>query len=388
MTVLRDSERGAIGLAERILALLDEGRFSATYKFAVLAGLMDLCMENTTRHGAAPDVVTTRQAAAKIIELYWPQTATYEVGANHRMAVLRQGGNTDDEQAEIVSRIASFRAALSADPFCPIERARRSAPEEWRQLLDFVEWKLIEYPLPRVQRVGKARDEFLYSIGWDENIKKSTITRYQLDDPGEFDNRIHLQPGVGDALVRLHGLLRPLLHRKWAQKIAELNRLDEARLESFLFGVERVSLEPVRDDLVALHEGRCFYCDDRLGAAAGRRVQIDHFVPWARHPDNAVENLVPAHERCNSQKRDFLAATDHVRRWRDRVDRCTGDLRLIAERARFEHNPERVLSVARGIYVRLPTGAQLWVRGDQFEPAETQCIDGLFDSGPSPALAG
>ena len=49
----RDTERDAIGLAERILAVLDEGRFSATYKFAVLSGLMDLCLENTTREGSA-----------------------------------------------------------------------------------------------------------------------------------------------------------------------------------------------------------------------------------------------------------------------------------------------------------------------------------------------
>jgi hypothetical protein len=33
-------ERGAIRFAEKVLALLDEGQFTATYKYAVLLGLL------------------------------------------------------------------------------------------------------------------------------------------------------------------------------------------------------------------------------------------------------------------------------------------------------------------------------------------------------------
>ena len=46
---------GVIGFAEKMLGLLDEGRFTATYKYAVLLGLMDLCIENTTPSGALTD---------------------------------------------------------------------------------------------------------------------------------------------------------------------------------------------------------------------------------------------------------------------------------------------------------------------------------------------
>ena len=35
----------AIRFAERVLELLDDGRYTATYKYAVLLGLMDLCLE-------------------------------------------------------------------------------------------------------------------------------------------------------------------------------------------------------------------------------------------------------------------------------------------------------------------------------------------------------
>ena len=38
-------DRAAIGLAEKVLAILDEGDFAATYKYALLLGLIDVCLE-------------------------------------------------------------------------------------------------------------------------------------------------------------------------------------------------------------------------------------------------------------------------------------------------------------------------------------------------------
>jgi hypothetical protein len=35
---------------------------------------------------------------------------------------------------------------------------------------------------------------------------------------------------------------------------------------------------------------------------------VDHFIPWSRHADDGLDNLVAADARCNGQKRDFLAA--------------------------------------------------------------------------------
>lgn len=66
------NESGAIDFADNLLELLDEARYTATYKFALLIALMDLCLEQTQRSGAPPHSVTTRQLADKIVELYWP----------------------------------------------------------------------------------------------------------------------------------------------------------------------------------------------------------------------------------------------------------------------------------------------------------------------------
>ena len=73
---------GAIEFAEKVLELLDEGRYTATYKFSVLLALIDLCLEHTERSGAPPDLVTTRQLADKLVELYWPHTNAFAGSAS------------------------------------------------------------------------------------------------------------------------------------------------------------------------------------------------------------------------------------------------------------------------------------------------------------------
>ena len=70
-------ERGAIGFAEKVLELLEDGRFTATYKYAVLLALMDVCLERTEASGAPPRHGHDRQLAEKVVELYWPHTMPF-----------------------------------------------------------------------------------------------------------------------------------------------------------------------------------------------------------------------------------------------------------------------------------------------------------------------
>ncbi len=178
--------------------------------------------------------------------------------------------------------------------------------------------------------------------------------------------------------MQLNGLLRPLIHRQWAAMVASLNRLEEARLERFLFGAERVPTDAVRPGLREIQDDRCFYCEGRLSDAAGRRAEVDHFVPWARYPNNAIENLVVSHERCNGYKRDFLAAAQHVAAWRARVEPgsdVAGELVQLAEDTAWERAPERSLSVARAIYLRLPDGYRLWLRAREFAELDRRALE-------------
>jgi 5-methylcytosine-specific restriction endonuclease McrA len=353
----------AIGFGEQVLALLDQGRFTATYKYAVLLALIDACLEGVDADGRAPTSVHPATLASRVVELYWPHTTPYGDPAGDEAVVLRQnrGG-----QAEIVALVRAFREATDPSGRAPLARARHLDPTGYRRLVADVTWKLAQMPLPRLQRFGNAEVRFLYDLSWDERISRGRF------EGGEVDPLLHLRPGVGEHLVRLAGLLRPLIQRQWAQQVVDLNRVlvpalaEQGDLDGFLFGASRIALEPVRGDLRDLQDGDCFYCRDRLRGSA----DVDHFLPWSRHPDDGIHNLVAAHPACNNRKRDFLAADEHVAAWSERFRRpdLVAALEGIAVSRRWAAQPERTLSVARAVYLRLPEDARLWRLGEEFVP--------------------
>lgn len=106
--------RGPIAFAERVLGLLDEARYTATYKYAVLLGLVDLCLEGASETGEPPAILTTRQLAERVVEIYWPHTMPFVQAGS--ASVFRQNVRG---QAEILSDIAAFRSRHAPDPSAP-----------------------------------------------------------------------------------------------------------------------------------------------------------------------------------------------------------------------------------------------------------------------------
>ena len=366
------SEDDAIAFAEKLFALLDETKYTATYKLAVLLGLMDFCLENTSKAGSPPDILTTRQLAEKITEIYWPHTLPF--GPTRNGAVLRQASGG---QAEILSYIEQFRFLLQ-DGYLPLIRARVNNGRAYLKLLDQVEWKLIEMPLPRLQTIGTSADPFIYQINWDRTVLYRDVIRYQKG-LGGFDNRILLKPRVGEFLVRLNGLLRPLIQRRWAAMVAALNRQEDSRLEEFLFGVERLALSLVRSPLLEIQDGRCFYCQGRIREP--KESHVDHFIPWSRYQENGLCNLVVADAKCNGNKSDFLAAVDHVEQWLGRFrtgSSIASNLEAMSNRINWDLSSRRTLSVARAIYLRTRSDTKLWRLGREFVNAEPARLSQLL----------
>lgn len=363
-------DRGAIAFAEKLLTVLGEGRFTATYKYAVILAFMDLCLEYSTRAGAAPESVTTRQLAEKVLELYWPHAMPFR-----GQRVLRQNAGS---QAAILSSIVRFREGQGAQAVSTLLHARSQAPEAVARLTREIEWILVKMPLPKLQRVGRELMPFFYEIRWDDEVSEAALRG------SDFDNLIRFAPGASDYLVRLAGLLRPLVQREWAALVARLNDdlVGEPELEEFLFGASRVALVAVRGDLRELQDGLCFYCAEPLRD----RADVDHFIPWARYPDDGLENLVVAHSGCNGAKSDHLAAADHVARWVARAVAHATDLATIASRHTWDRHPEKNLAVARAIYLRLPEDARLWRLADEFVPLDRDRLREAFAAGAPGAV--
>lgn len=353
-----DDQLGAIRFAERVLQLLDDGRYTATYKYAVLLGLMDLCLEQTQSSGAPPTMVTTAQLAEKVVELYWSHTLPFS--GQRGSLVLRQnkGG-----QAEIVTLVMRFRERHAPDATTPRWEARLHAREAYARLVRAVEWKLIEMPLPRLQVMGTVHVPVIYEIGWDASIRQRDVAEYQRGQGGSFSNAITFLPGVGEYLLQLNTLLRPLVQRLWADMVARVNGLEESQLDEYLFGATRTPTVRVRRGLWDWQQGRCFYCAERIKEPDA--AHVDHFIPWVRYPDDSLDNLVLADVRCNLHKKASLAATEHLVRWVRRLDPAQGDYAVAADLARtleWQREPSKNLGVARGIYRRLAPDARLWLR--------------------------
>ena len=89
----------------RIQRLLNEGAFTATYKYALLLALADIAVESGDDTGEVL-VIPISRIAEKYIGYYWQHTAPYVPESGGSSIILRQ--NTD-RQAAIVTAIAEAR---------------------------------------------------------------------------------------------------------------------------------------------------------------------------------------------------------------------------------------------------------------------------------------
>lgn len=125
-------------------------------------------------------------------------------------------------------------------------------------------------------------------------------------------------------------------------------------------------------------QGRdCFYCAGRLTT----RCAVDHYLPWSRHPDNTIDNLVAAHPACNNAKSASLAGLEHLRHWLARFQPGDPACTALAQAASgWPRRSDRVLSTARATYLWLPDGTRLWQHGTSYEQLDTATVRTLFAS--------
>lgn len=345
-------------IAERLLQVIDEGRRTATYKLALLRALMDACAANVDAHGHAPAELHTRVVAEHVLRLYLPQARLY-LGVTGDPLQLRQISNP---RSEMLGAILGLHIEAELTGSRTYQQIRDRLPDRLEDCLDEVEWTFARYPVRRLQVIGTQNRPFLYDVDWAESVSLK-----QLHASG--GGLIRFRNGAADDLLRLAPLLRPLIELHWTRMVAQLNDIDvESELiHAHLFGSERVAFPPaLRAGLADLQGGKCFYC----GQTFGRRTEVDHFVPWSRWPNDAIENLVLA-DTCNGHKRDHLAAALHVERWALRLADDHADLSAIAELTKWESNAGRTLAVARSTYAHLPTGTPLWVRPGEFTQSDS-----------------
>ncbi len=337
-------------LIERLLRVVDEGRRTATYKLALLLALIDNC----AYHPGA-DEIATRAIAARVVELYYPQSRQYAAndGVTHELRQISMKASSP------LRHVLALRIAAEAAGCRTVADTARRLPDRYAGTLDAVEDTFVRYPIPLLQVVGTTVVPFLYDLDWSEGTAIRTLRRHGRD-------RIRLRPGVGERLVQLGPLLRPLIELHWTRDVARWSGVatEDDHLRAHLFGATRITFPAaLRDGLAELQGGRCFYCS----APLPRTPELDHFLPWSRWPNDAVENLVAA-DRCNGFKSDHLVAGVHLARWIERLAH-PAPLHDLAAATRWDTDPARSGALVRSTYGLLPNGTPLWRRQRDFEPA-------------------
>lgn len=329
----------------KIQRLLGEGRFVASYKFALLQALADLSVEKGDDSGK-PLRLTTSDIAEKFIQYYWRQTLPLAVPNFDETLILKQ--NTG-QQAAVVNKVARVREAVNGSL-----AGAMGNPKLWKPLVSEVAEVVRVMPLWKLQTIGQEVDDFLYpntGIG----------------------SEIELRPGVAYCLRQFHALIQDLIQGGWVRFIRSIstnqNILGETvELREFLFGSERENLNIYRGFLKEIQSGNCFYCRDRIPGAG----DVDHFIPWVKYPVDLGHNFVLAHPKCNRHKRDYLAAEHHLQNWFERNEKFYDDLSQFFDEKGIISNLSASNQITYWAYEQATNAkAHVWVQGKETKPIGT-----------------
>lgn len=327
-------------LGQRVVAILETGRRTATYKLATLMALLDFCIEHLPDDPTDTLRVPIPDLAHRVLEIYWRQVRPFEG---------RELKQSTQPRERIPNAAKGFREAAGRS--ATVDLAILRAPSAYRAAIDDIALCLAQQPLHRLQRLpGTAKGEaFLY----DDSFLHDQISRRSLREHGDA---ITLKPGVAYGLARLAGLLKPALEIMWVEDVRRMNKFLEAEVPDVaghLFGRERIALAAVREPFKEAFGAHCFYCRTHLPADN----PIDHVLPWSLVGIDGLANLVLACNRCNTDKGNLLPAVDIVNQVLAR------DRQLLDEIAAELHWPtqrDRVVAAARGVYRGQPPGVPTW----------------------------
>jgi hypothetical protein len=327
-------------LGQRVLAILETGLRTATYKLATLMALIDHCIEHLPDNPPETLRVPIPDLARRVLEIYWHQVRPFD---GHE---LRQ---STQPRARILIAASTFRSIAGGSTSLDVAIMR--APQAYEAAIDKITVCLAQQPLHRLQRLpGTAASvPFLY----DDSFLHDQISRRAIQAYGDA---IELKTGVAYGLTRLAGLLKPALEIMWVEDVRRMNKFlhaDVPDVAGHLFGRERIALAAVREPFKDAFGAHCFYCGTHLRP----ENPIDHVLPWSVVGIDGLANLVLSCPRCNGDKRNSLPAVDIVDRVLARDRRV---LEEIAAELEWPTQHDRVVAAACGLYRGQPSGVPTW----------------------------
>ena len=340
----KPTPRYQLQFLKNIQRLLAEGRFTASYKYALLLSLADVAVERGDDSGKAL-TISTKSLAEKFIQYYWRQALPYlPRGRSRDGKVLQQ--NTD-RQAKIIAVLSDAHQTHGGS----LSAAKRDA-KAWKSLVSQVDQVVRGMPLWKLQTVGNSEFDFLYqNVGKGKSIK--------------------LKAGVAFCLRQFHGLIGDLVRGAWVRFIRGTKQNQDVLgttvdLYEFLFGSDRASLSDMVPILTSVQSGGCFYCGKTMKDGA---AHVDHFIPWSRYAVDLGHNFVLAHDKCNLAKADHVAVARHLDVWVERNDRCGTELASAFHDRGVQHDLPTTLRITNWTYSQIAMANGLtWEKGRTMVP--------------------
>ena len=302
--------------------LLESSSYNTTYKFALIIALSNLSIESGISDQRSL-ALSYEQIAEQFITLYWRQTMPFS--AEDSSSVLSQTVNRG--QIKVINSILELQKNSSSS----LLKAQKVNPKAWNRAINQIVRILKDNPIERLQLADqKIERDFLY------NFNNDLVT---------------LKPGIAYCFSRFNQIVLKLCQQYWADFVRN-NRnnkdlfSDDIDLQGFLFDQPRQNLGALVPILYDIQQGQCFYCHKPLK----NHQQVDHFIPWSKYPIDTTHNFVLADNKCNNNKRDYLAEERFYEQWLSRNQRYGGQITNETKSMGFISNQQRSETISSWAY--------------------------------------
>jgi len=367
----------SIKVIERILQL---GKKSSSYKYALLLGIIDYIVENPFEPSKNNfHFIPLFYIAKQYLAYYYPLVLEKIPQGTSSKTKLGIAVATDIDKFIIKNRAKnnfnfSIESSKSINLLISFIDENNTLPECLIELLNEIKKKIIDQPLKAITNIQNEKESFFSiitkGVSFDQNYEthRNNASGLQKKDYKKIHNwkdlleiektNILLSHQVFLELTNLRFWLRDVVIKRWFQESVKKYKIKNMNMITLLDYWKEVPernswiMKLYRQLYLDMKISTCFYCDEDLE----NNFHLDHFIPWSKFPVNSFWNLYPCCVKCNSKKQNIileinddlkLKLIQHIRLCLENIDKCKiikNDVQRFNQRKKNSENEKNITS--------------------------------------------